>query len=104
MVTKKEKLPDILNLLEVARLLCGERRSTNAKNACIETMHRFLNRASTLYNPAKISKKHDLVVFDEGEREMLVTKKFFLHLIYKTSKSRYPKIKACYAKEKFWSR
>jgi hypothetical protein len=103
----EKKLPKSLSLAEVARLLCGNEKA-------VSEFTDFLVKAATPFNPKKISRKYDLIVFcDNGSDatfkidrgmadEVYVMRDFFLHFIFCTSRYRYPRIKRSYRKNPFW--
>jgi hypothetical protein len=106
----EKKLPKSLSLAEIAGYLSGRSGSGHS----VKLFTDFLVKAATPFNPKKISRKHDLIVFcDNGSDvpaeidrgmadEVYVMRDFFLHFIFCTSRYRYPRIKRSYRKNPFW--
>ena len=106
----EKKLPKSLSLTEIARLLSGKGKS----GGDVSLFTGFLVKAATPFNPEKIGRKHDLIVFfgngsdrsgrvDKGMADTVyVERDFFLHFIFRTSRFRYPRIKKTYLKNPFW--
>ena len=128
---RMEKAPPELSILEIARLLCGKERAGGARGACVRRVANFLLRAARPYQPGRIGKRHDLIVFLSGNAEecramaarlrrerpalgsteggfgmenahrIMVGRDYFFHMIRATH-GRYPTIKKHYRKNPFW--